>query len=91
MLPDIRYDKPLIVLIAKVSQRVYKYGGQLYVRDFLTKHYGNQFDSVFGRGTGKAMLHATAGRYQSPSRDKTDFQFNWNWRDLLVTPGCTQN
>jgi hypothetical protein len=33
----------------------------LYVRDFLTKHYGNQFDSLFGRGTGKAMLHATAG------------------------------
>jgi hypothetical protein len=49
----------------KVSQRIYKYGGQLYVRDFLTKHYGIYFDSFFGKGTGKAMLHATAGRYAS--------------------------
>jgi hypothetical protein len=45
-----------------VSQRVYKYGGQLWVRDYLTKHYANNFDSVFGKGTGKAVLHATAGR-----------------------------
>jgi Mitochondrial carrier protein len=41
---------------------VYKYGGQLWVRDFLTKHFGNNFDSFFGKKTGKAMLHATAGR-----------------------------
>jgi hypothetical protein len=33
------------------------------VRDFLTKHFGTHFDSFFGRGTAKAMLHATAGRY----------------------------
>ena len=32
------------------------------MRDFLAKHYGAQFDRIFGRGTGKAMLHATAGR-----------------------------
>jgi hypothetical protein len=50
----------------KVSQRIYKYGGQLWVRDFLTIHYGSNFDSTFGKGTGKAMLHATAGRYFSP-------------------------
>ena len=33
------------------------------MRDFLTRHYGNNFDAFFGKGTGKAMLHATAGRY----------------------------
>lgn len=45
----------------KVLQRVYKYSGQLFVRDFLTKHYGTTFDNTFGKGTGKAMLNATAG------------------------------
>jgi len=33
----------------------------LWVRDFLTKHYASNFDSIFGKGTGKAVLHATAG------------------------------
>jgi hypothetical protein len=40
------------------------------VRDFLTRHYANNFDAVFGKGTGKAVLHATAGRCppKNPSR-----------------------
>jgi len=46
----------------KVLQRVYKYGGQPFVRDFLGTHYGDKFDNTFGRGTGKAIMHATAGR-----------------------------
>jgi len=45
----------------KVLQRIYKYGGQPFVRDFLAIHYGNEFDGAFGKGTGKAMMHATAG------------------------------
>ena len=45
----------------KVSQRIYKYGGQPFARDFLAKHYGDDFDRIFGRGTGKAVMSATAG------------------------------
>lgn len=49
-------------LTEQVLQRVYKFGGQPFVRDYLAKNHGNQFDSTFGRGNGKAMMHATAGR-----------------------------
>ncbi|KAI9774860.1 MAG: hypothetical protein M1840_000076 [Geoglossum simile] len=45
----------------KVLQRVYKYGGQPFVRDYLSQHHGTRFDEAFGKGTGKAILHATAG------------------------------
>src|ERR1700753_1411740 len=45
----------------KVLQRVYKYGGQPFVRDYLSNHHGAAFDQTFGRGNGKAMMHATAG------------------------------
>lgn len=45
----------------KVLQRVYKYGGQPFVRDYLSNHHGAFFDQTFGRGNGKAMMHATAG------------------------------
>lgn len=45
----------------KVLQRVYKYGGQPFVRDYLTKHHGSQFDATFGKGNGKTIMHATAG------------------------------
>ncbi|EEP78364.1 potential mitochondrial carrier protein Ggc1 [Uncinocarpus reesii 1704] len=45
----------------KVLQRIYKYGGQPFVRDYLAKHYGTEFDNAFGKGTGKAIMHATAG------------------------------
>ena len=46
----------------KVLQRIYKYGGQPFVRDYLAKHHGTDFDNAFGKGTGKAIMHATAGR-----------------------------
>lgn len=46
----------------KVLQRIYKYGGQPVARDFLTEHYGKDFESAFGKKTGKAVLHSTAGR-----------------------------
>lgn len=45
----------------KVLQRIYKYGGQPFARDFLSKNYGGTFDRTFGKGNGKAMMHATAG------------------------------
>ncbi|KAK2607944.1 hypothetical protein N8I77_006583 [Diaporthe amygdali] len=45
----------------KVLQRIYKYGGQPVARDYLTKHYGSDFENAFGKKTGKAILHSTAG------------------------------
>ncbi|KAF2660181.1 mitochondrial carrier [Lophiostoma macrostomum CBS 122681] len=45
----------------KVLQRVYKYGGQPFVRDYLAQHHGGSFDRTFGKGNGKAIMHATAG------------------------------
>ena len=45
-----------------MSQRIYKYGCQPIARDFLAKHYGNDFESAFGKKTGKAIMHSTAGR-----------------------------
>lgn len=45
----------------KILQRIYKYSGQPIVKDYLGAHYGEQFDRTFGRGTGKAIMHATAG------------------------------
>ena len=47
----------------QVLQRIYKYGGQPFVRDYLGRHHGEKFDNAFGKGTGKAIMHATAGRY----------------------------
>lgn len=45
----------------KILQRIYKYGGQPFVRDFLSQNYAADFDRTFGKGTGKAVLNATAG------------------------------
>ena len=45
----------------KVLQRVYKYGGQPFVRDYLARNHGDSFDRAFGKGNGKAIMHATAG------------------------------
>ena len=43
-------------------QRIYKYGGQPVARDFLAANYGKDFESAFGKKTGKAIMHSTAGR-----------------------------
>jgi hypothetical protein len=50
----------------KVLQRVYKYGGQPIARDWLTAGYGMDFENAFGKKTGKAILHSTAGRFGYP-------------------------
>lgn len=45
----------------KILQRIYKYGGQPVVRDYLTDHHMSTFDNAFGKSTGKAIMNATAG------------------------------
>lgn len=45
----------------KVLQRAYKFGGQPFVRDFLTTHYKGSFEDAFGKRNGKTMIYATAG------------------------------
>ncbi|KAG6010277.1 Mitochondrial GTP/GDP carrier protein 1 [Claviceps maximensis] len=45
----------------KVLQRIYKYGGQPVARDYLTKNFGKDFEQAFGKKTGKAIMHSTAG------------------------------
>lgn len=45
----------------KILQRVYKFGGQPFVNEFLNRHYKVSFNSAFGEKTGKTMMHATAG------------------------------
>lgn len=47
--------------VYKVLQRVYKYGGQPFVNEFLTKNFKDTYENLFGPKTGKAMLSATAG------------------------------
>ncbi|KAG9290658.1 hypothetical protein G9A89_011621 [Geosiphon pyriformis] len=45
----------------KVLQRIYKYGGQPYVKDYINTQHRSVFYNTFGEKTGKTMIHATAG------------------------------
>ncbi|CAD6505654.1 BgTH12-01144 [Blumeria graminis f. sp. triticale] len=45
----------------KILQRIYKYGGQPFVRDYLNKNHGSTFEATFGLKTGKAMIASCAG------------------------------
>ncbi|KAH8998212.1 mitochondrial carrier [Lactarius hatsudake] len=45
----------------KVSQRIYKFGGQPWFNDLLTRHYKSNFTNAFGERKGKMMMQATAG------------------------------
>lgn len=45
----------------KILQRVYKYGGQPFANEFLTKNFKQEYEDLFGPKTGKALLSATAG------------------------------
>ncbi|KAI1291399.1 hypothetical protein EDD11_008972, partial [Mortierella claussenii] len=47
----------------KIMQRVYKFGGQPFVNEYLNRNFKGSFDSVFGEKTGKTMMHATAGSF----------------------------
>lgn len=45
----------------KITQRIYKFGGQPIVRDFIKSNYSESFNSVFGERKAKVMMQATAG------------------------------
>jgi hypothetical protein len=45
----------------KVSQRIYKFGGQPWINDVLTRNYKTNFTNLFGERKGKMMMQATAG------------------------------
>jgi hypothetical protein len=45
----------------KVSQRMYKFGGQPWFNDLIKRHYGTQFTNTFGERKGKMMMQASAG------------------------------
>lgn len=46
----------------KVSQRIYKFGGQPWFNDLIKKNYRDNFTNAFGERNGKLMMQATAGR-----------------------------
>merc|ERR1711939_28142 len=45
----------------KITQRVYKFGGQPFFNDFLNNSYRSSFVDTFGEKNGKAIMQATAG------------------------------
>ncbi|KAI0630034.1 mitochondrial carrier [Trametes polyzona] len=45
----------------KVTQRIYKYGGQPWFNDILSKNYKDSFTNTFGERKGKMVMQATAG------------------------------
>jgi len=45
----------------KVSQRIYKFGGQPWINDVLVRNYRTNFTNAFGERKGKMMMQATAG------------------------------
>lgn len=45
----------------KVSQRIYKFGGQPWFNEIITRNYKDEFTRVFGERKGKMMMQATAG------------------------------
>jgi hypothetical protein len=45
----------------KVAQRVYKFGGQPWFNDIITRNYKSSFTNTFGERKGKLMMQATAG------------------------------
>jgi hypothetical protein len=46
----------------KISQRIYKFGGQPWFNDLIKKNYKDSFTNTFGERNGKLMIQATAGR-----------------------------
>jgi len=45
----------------KISQRIYKFGGQPWFNDLIKKNYKDNFTNTFGERNGKLMIQATAG------------------------------
>lgn len=68
------------------------------MRDYLGQHHGDKFDNTFGKGTGKAIMHATAGRFVTPvplnlGWELTGFagQFDRNRGDRPPPTRCAQD
>jgi hypothetical protein len=57
----------------KILQRIYKFGGQPFATDYLTKNHKSTFEKLFGERNAKTMMHATAGRYLVRYRWLSDF------------------
>jgi hypothetical protein len=47
--------------VYKILQRVYKFGGQPVLKDWMRVHYGRSFKDQFGHRAGETMISATAG------------------------------
>lgn len=62
----------------KVAQRVYKFGGQPFVKDYLNNNHKDLFVNAFGEKTGKTIMHATAGRLVKTELSKVTM-------DILLT------
>jgi hypothetical protein len=45
----------------KILQRMYKFGGQPFVNDYLKKHHKDTFVNTFGEKSAKTLMQATAG------------------------------
>ncbi|KAJ1650508.1 high copy suppressor of abf2 [Dispira simplex] len=45
----------------KVLQRIYKFGGQPFIVDYLNRNHRDTFVKTFGEKTGKTVMFATAG------------------------------
>ena len=45
----------------KILQRMYKFAGQLYVKDYLQQNYTQNFNAIVGEKNSKTMMSATAG------------------------------
>lgn len=61
---------------------MYKYGGQPFVRDYLSTNHGGSFERTFGAKTGQAMMHSLAGRYVNRvglAITLTYLQYHWYW------------
>lgn len=45
----------------KISQRIYKFGGQPWFNDLIKKNFKDNFTNAFGERNGRLMIQATAG------------------------------
>ncbi len=45
----------------KILQRVYKFGGQPFVKEGMKRNFGDQFTAIFGAKTGATMVSAVSG------------------------------
>ena len=50
----------------KVSQRIYKFGGQPWFNDIISRNFKDHFTSAFGERTGRLVIQACAGRSVIP-------------------------